>query len=37
VAKVELSIAKGRKTYDKREAMKKKDAKRDMDRIQRGR
>jgi SsrA-binding protein len=37
MAKVEISIAKGRKTYDKREAMKKKDAKRDMDRAQRGR
>jgi SsrA-binding protein len=31
-AKVELSIARGRKLYDKREALKKQDAKRDMDR-----
>jgi SsrA-binding protein len=37
MAKVEISIAKGRKSYDKREAMKKKDAKREMDRAQRGR
>jgi len=37
IAKVEISIAKGRKTYDKREALKKQDAKRDMDRaIRRG-
>lgn len=33
LAKVELSVAKGRKTYDKREALKKHDAKREMDRI----
>jgi SsrA-binding protein len=32
IAKVELSVARGRKTYDKREAIKKQDAKRDMDR-----
>lgn len=32
MAKVEISVAKGRKTYDKREAMKKQDAKRDIDR-----
>ncbi len=32
VAKVELCLARGRKTFDKREAIKKQDAKRDMDR-----
>jgi SsrA-binding protein len=32
IAKVELSIARGRKTYDKREALKSRDAKRDIDR-----
>ncbi len=37
VAKVELFVAKGRKTYDKREALKKTQAKRDMDRILRRR
>ena len=37
MAKVEICIARGRKTYDKREALKKQDAKRDMDRIVRGR
>jgi len=37
MAKVEVSIAKGRKTYDKREAMKKQDAKRDIDRALRRR
>jgi SsrA-binding protein len=37
MAKVEVSIARGRKTYDKREALKKQDAKRDMDRALRGR
>lgn len=37
MAKVEICIAKGRKTFDKREALKKQDAKRDMDRISRGR
>jgi len=37
IAKVEISIARGRKLYDKREAFKKQDAKRDMDRaIRRG-
>ncbi len=35
IAKVEICIAKGRKTYDKREALKKQDAKRDMDRVTR--
>ena len=37
MAKVEISIAKGRKLYDKREALKKQDAKRDIDRTARGR
>ena len=37
MAKVEISIAKGRKLYDKREALKKQDAKRDIDRAARGR
>jgi SsrA-binding protein len=37
MAKVELSIAKGRKTYDKREALKKKDANREIDRALRRR
>jgi SsrA-binding protein len=37
MAKVEISIAKGRKTYDKREAIKKQEAKRDMDRALRRR
>jgi len=37
MAKVELSIARGRKTYDKREALKKQDAQREMDRAQRRR
>ena len=32
-AKVELGIARGKKRYDKREAMKKKDARREMDRV----
>jgi SsrA-binding protein len=37
IAKVEIAIAKGRKLYDKREALKKQDAKRDMDRaVRRG-
>lgn len=35
IAKVELCIAKGRKTYDKRQALKKQDAKRDIDRATR--
>jgi SsrA-binding protein len=35
VAKVELSVARGRKSYDKREALKKQDAKRDIDRVMR--
>jgi SsrA-binding protein len=37
IAKVELSVARGRKTFDKREAIKKQDAKRDMDRALRRR
>ena len=37
MAKVDLCVARGRKTYDKREALKKHDAKRDMDRALRGR
>jgi SsrA-binding protein len=37
LAKVELSIARGRKLFDKREALKKQDARRDMDRALRGR
>ena len=32
IAKVEICVAKGRKTFDKREAIKKQDAKRDIDR-----
>ena len=37
MAKVEICVAKGRKLYDKREALKKQDAKRDIDRASRGR
>jgi len=37
MAKVEICIAKGRKLFDKREALKKQDAKRDIDRATRGR
>jgi SsrA-binding protein len=37
IAKVELCLARGRKTFDKREAIKKQDAKRDMDRAMRRR
>ena len=37
MAKVEICVAKGRKTYDKREALKKQDARRDIDRALRGR
>jgi SsrA-binding protein len=37
MAKVEICVARGRKTYDKREALKTKDAKRDIDRALRGR
>jgi len=32
IAKVEICVARGRKLYDKREAVKKQDARRDMDR-----
>ncbi len=37
IAKVELSVARGRKTFDKREALKKQDAKREIDRAMRRR
>jgi SsrA-binding protein len=37
MAKVEISVAKGRKLHDKREAMKSQDAKREMDRALRRR
>jgi SsrA-binding protein len=37
MAKVEISVARGRRLYDKREALKKQDARREMDRAQRGR
>jgi SsrA-binding protein len=37
MAKVEICVARGRKLYDKRDALKKQDAKRDMDRAVRGR
>jgi SsrA-binding protein len=37
MAKVEISVARGRKLYDKREALKKQDARRDIDRALRGR
>ncbi len=37
MAKVEIFVAKGRKTFDKREAIKKQDAKRDIDRALRRR
>jgi len=37
MAKIEICVARGRKTYDKREALKKQDAKRDIDRAARGR
>ena len=36
MAKVDICVARGRKTYDKREALKNKDAKRDMDRVASG-
>ncbi len=36
-AKVLMGLCKGKKTYDKREALKKHDAKRDMDRMMRAR
>ena len=37
MAKVEICVAKGRKHFDKRDALKQKDAKRDIDRALRGR
>jgi SsrA-binding protein len=37
MAKVEICVARGRKMYDKREAVKKQDARREMDRAARGR
>jgi SsrA-binding protein len=37
IAKVELCLARGRKTFDKREALKKQEAKRDIDRAMRRR
>jgi SsrA-binding protein len=37
IAKVELAIARGRKTFDKREALKQQDAQRDIDRAMRRR
>lgn len=37
IAKVEISIARGRKAFDKREALKQQDAKRDIDRALRRR
>jgi len=33
LAKLEIALARGKKTYDKRESIKSKDAKRDMDRM----
>lgn len=33
LAKLEIALARGKKTYDKRESLKQKDAKRDMDRM----
>jgi SsrA-binding protein len=33
LAKLEIALARGKKTYDKRESLKLKDAKRDMDRL----
>jgi SsrA-binding protein len=37
MAKVEICVARGRKLFDKREALKAQDARRDMDRAMRGR
>ncbi len=37
IAKVEICIARGKKSYDKRESLKKQDAKRDIDRALRRR
>ena len=36
-AKVEIALAQGKKNYDKRDSIKQKDQKRDLDRIKRGR
>ena len=33
IAKLEIALARGKKTYDKRESLKEKDSKRDIDRI----
>ena len=33
LAKLEIALAKGKREYDKRETLKKKDAKRDLDRL----
>ena len=33
LAKLEIALARGKKTYDKRESLKTKDARRDMDRM----
>jgi SsrA-binding protein len=33
LAKLEIALARGKKTYDKRESLKLKDARRDMDRV----
>jgi SsrA-binding protein len=33
LAKLQIGLARGKKTYDKRESLKEKDAKREMDRI----
>jgi len=35
LAKLEIALARGKKTYDKRETLKQKDAQRDMDRVMR--
>jgi len=35
MAKVEIGLARGRKSYDKRQAIKKRDAERDMERARR--
>ena len=35
LAKLEIALARGKKTYDKRETLKQKDAQRDMDRMKR--
>ena len=35
LAKLEIALARGKKNYDKRESLKEKDAKRDIDRMMR--